>query len=86
VPVTSSKGVTGHCVGAAGAIEAVVALQTAVTGLVPPTANHTTTDPELTVDVVAATARQGAPGPVMSNSFGFGGHNATLILGPPPRQ
>ena len=86
VPVTSSKGVTGHCVGAAGAIEAVVALQTAVTGLVPPTANHTTTDPELTVDVVAATARQGAPGPVMSNSFGFGGHNATLILGPPPPQ
>ena len=84
VPITSVKGVTGHLVGAAGAVEAVAALLSASAGLIPPTANHERTDPELAVDVVAGSPRKAGPGPVLSNSFGFGGHNATLILGPPP--
>ena len=81
-PVTSVKGVTGHLVGAAGATEAVAALLSLQREQVPPTANHETTDPEIALDVVAGAPRAVAPKPVLSNSFGFGGHNATLILGP----
>ncbi len=81
-PVTSTKGVTGHLVGAAGAVEAVIGLACAARGLVPPTANLEHTDPEVAVDVVAGDARRIAPAPVLSNSFGFGGHNATLVLVP----
>lgn len=84
VPVTSTKGVTGHLVGAAGAVEAVVALEAARTGLVPPTANHTTGDPDVAIDVVTGSPRQVETGPALSNSFGFGGHNASLLLVPPP--
>ncbi len=83
LPVTSTKGVTGHLVGAAGAVEAVVALETARTGLVPPTANFAAGDPEVAIDVVAGSPRQVGPGPALSNSFGFGGHNASLLLLPP---
>jgi 3-oxoacyl-[acyl-carrier-protein] synthase II len=83
-PVTSTKGVTGHLVGAAGAVEAVASLLALRHGLVPPTANHERTDPEIAVDVVAGTARTVEPKPVLSNSFGFGGHNATLVLGAAP--
>ena len=82
-PVTSTKGVTGHLIGAAGAAEAVTAILSAGRGLVPPTANYENPDPAISVDVVAHAPRE-APGPVMSNSFGFGGHNATLVLGPTP--
>ena len=78
-PVTSTKGVTGHLIGAAGAIEAVASIVASRDGLVPPTANHERTDPAISVDVVMGTPRA-APGPVLSNSFGFGGHNATLVL------
>lgn len=81
-PVTSTKGVTGHLVGAAGALEAVIGLSCAAAGQVPPTANHTEPDPEVHVDVVSGQARVITPGPVLSNSFGFGGHNATLVLVP----
>jgi 3-oxoacyl-[acyl-carrier-protein] synthase II len=81
-PVTSTKGVTGHLIGAAGAVEAVASLLALQHGLVPPTANHHQTDPDIAVDVVAGSARQVEPKPVLSNSFGFGGHNATLVLGP----
>jgi 3-oxoacyl-[acyl-carrier-protein] synthase II len=84
VPVTSTKGVTGHLVGAAGAVEAIAALLTARDGSVPPTANHTTRGEDITVDVVHGTPRITGPGPVLSNSFGFGGHNATLIIGTAP--
>lgn len=80
-PVTSTKGVIGHLIGAAGAVEAVASLLSLRDGLVPPTANHERTDPEITVDVVADSPRE-LRGPVLSNSFGFGGHNATLVLGP----
>ncbi len=84
-PVTSTKGVTGHLVGAAGAVEAVLGLAGAARGLVPPTANLERPDPGMAVDVVSGEARAVAPAPVVSNSFGFGGHNATLVLVPAAR-
>jgi 3-oxoacyl-[acyl-carrier-protein] synthase II len=82
-PVTSVKGVTGHLIGAAGATEAVASFLTLQAGQVPPTANHEATDPDIEIDVVSGAARDVAPGPVVSNSFGFGGHNASIVLGPP---
>jgi len=82
VPVTSTKGVTGHCVGAAGAVEAVISLLAIRHGEVPPTANTTELGDGIEADVVLGAARSVAPAPVVSNSFGFGGHNATLVLGP----
>jgi 3-oxoacyl-[acyl-carrier-protein] synthase II len=80
VPVTSTKGVTGHLIGAAGAVEAVAALLASARGLVPPTANHRHTD--LPVDVVAGEPRAIEVAPAVSTSFAFGGHNAALVLGP----
>ena len=82
LPVTSTKGVTGHLVGAAGAVEAVATLLAISRGEVPPTANHHQLSEGLEVDVVAGSPRTVAPAPAVSNSFGFGGHNATLVLGP----
>ena len=82
-PVTATKGVTGHLIGAAGAIEAIVALQAGREGLVPPIANHERLGDDVApIDAVAGAPRTIAPGPVLSNSFGFGGHNATLVLVP----
>ena len=82
-PVTSTKGVTGHALGAAGAIEAVAAVLSIRHGLIPPTANTTGVDPELPqIDLVLGQARPWTPGPVLSNSFGFGGHNGSLVIGP----
>lgn len=83
VPVTSTKGVTGHLIGAAGAVEAVAALLTARDGVVPPTANHRRCD--LPVDVVADSPRSVGPAAALSNSFAFGGHNVALVVGPPPQ-
>ena len=83
VPVVSTKGVTGHALGAAGALEAAASLLSIRHGLIPPTANTTTVDPEMTIDLVIAEARPWTPGPVMSNNFGFGGHNGSVILAPP---
>jgi 3-oxoacyl-[acyl-carrier-protein] synthase II len=80
-PVTSTKGVTGHLIAAAGAVEAVASVLAARDGQAPPTANHQRTDPEITLDVIAGSPRA-LRGPVLSNSFGFGGHNATLVVGP----
>jgi 3-oxoacyl-[acyl-carrier-protein] synthase II len=82
LPVTSTKGVTGHLVGAAGAVEAVASLLSIEHGAVPPTANHKQLSEGLEVDVVAGSPRTLAAAPVVSNSFGFGGHNATLVFGP----
>lgn len=84
VPVTSTKGVTGHLIGAAGAVEAIAALLGATRGLVPPTANHKTTD--LPVDVISGEPRAVASAPALSTSFAFGGHNAALVVGPPPAE
>lgn len=83
-PVTSTKGVTGHCIGAAGAIEAVAALLTARHGVIPPTANLENLDPDIPLDVVSGSERAIGPAIALSNSFAFGGHNVTLIVGPPP--
>jgi len=80
-PVTSTKGVTGHLIAAAGAVEAAASILSLRDGLVPPTANHQRTDPEVALDVIAGAPRP-LRGPVLSNSFGFGGHNATLVFGP----
>lgn len=81
-PVTSIKGVTGHLVGAAGAAEAVAAVLALGNGVAPPTANHERTDPAIDIDVIAGEPRTIAARPVLSTSFGFGGHNAALILSP----
>ncbi len=83
VPVVSTKGVTGHALGAAGALEAAAALLSIRHELIPPTANTTTVDPEMTIDLVTGEARPWTPGPVMSNNFGFGGHNGSVIIAPP---
>jgi 3-oxoacyl-[acyl-carrier-protein] synthase II len=80
--VTSTKGVTGHLVGAAGAVEAVIGLTCATRGTVPPVANLTDPDPAISIDLVRDAPRTITPGPVLSNSFGFGGHNVTLVLKP----
>ncbi len=80
VPVTSTKGVTGHLIGAAGAVECVAALLACRDRLVPPTANHERRDPEIIVDVVAGEPRPIDRSIAVSNSFGFGGHNATLVV------
>jgi len=81
-PVTSTKGVTGHLVGAAGATEAVACLLAMRDGSVPPTANLERMGDEIQLDVVSGGPRSVTPAPALSNSFGFGGHNATLIFAP----
>ena len=83
--VTSTKGVTGHALGGAGALEAAAVLLAMSKKLIPPTWGYTTPDPELPeIDIVAGDPRPWQPGPSMSNSFGFGGHNGSVIIGPPP--
>jgi 3-oxoacyl-[acyl-carrier-protein] synthase II len=79
-PVTSTKGVTGHLIGAAGAVEAVAALLAVRDGVVPPTANFERLGDDIELDVVAGSPREVGSKPAISNSFGFGGHNASLVL------
>ncbi len=82
-PMTSTKGVTGHALGAAGAIEAVAVVMSMQHGLIPPTHGFATTDPDMPeINLVVGEPRPWTPGPTLSNSFGFGGHNGTLVLGP----
>ncbi len=81
-PMTSTKGVTGHALGAAGALEAAASLLSIEHRLIPPTANTTDVLEGPAIDLVIGEARPWEPGPVMSNNFGFGGHNGTVILGP----
>ena len=83
-PMTSTKGVTGHALGAAGALEAAAALLSIEHRLIPPTANTTDVLAGAGIDLVLGAPRSWKPGPVMSNNFGFGGHNGTVILAPPP--
>jgi len=83
-PVTSTKGVTGHALGAAGALEAAAVLLAMEHRLIPPTMGTTELDPELAIDLVFGEPRPWEPGPTLSNSFGFGGHNGCVALGPPP--
>jgi 3-oxoacyl-[acyl-carrier-protein] synthase II len=81
-PVTSIKGSTGHMIAASGAVEAVVTLSSIEHGLVPPVAGLRTLDPAVSVDVVRGEPRQVTSGPALSSSFGFGGANTVLVLGP----
>jgi len=78
-PVTSTKGVTGHLLGAAGAVETIFAIRSLQTGHLPPTANHTHPDPALTLDIVTE-LRHHRIELALSNSFGFGGQNTVLAL------
>lgn len=81
--VTSTKGVTGHALGAAGALEAVAILLSMHHRKIPPTAGWTTPDPDMAeFRLVTGQAADWEPGPSLSNSFGFGGHNGCVVLGP----
>jgi 3-oxoacyl-[acyl-carrier-protein] synthase II len=82
-PVTSTKGITGHGLAAAGAIEAVATALAMDRKLIPPTAGCEMPDPAIALDIVRGEPRPWEPGPALSNSFGFGGHNGCLILVPP---
>jgi 3-oxoacyl-[acyl-carrier-protein] synthase II len=82
VPVVSIKGVTGHPLGAAGALEAAAVLLSIEKSLIPPTAGTTVIDPAMNIDVVMGEPRKWTPGPTISNNFGFGGHNGSVIIAP----
>ncbi|KAB2846138.1 MAG: beta-ketoacyl-ACP synthase, partial [Hyphomicrobiaceae bacterium] len=81
VPISSNKSMIGHTLSAAGAIEAVLSFLSIRRGVLLPTINHDHPDPELKLDVVPNMARQGNVRTVLSNSFGFGGQNVSLVLG-----
>ncbi|MBV8713514.1 MAG: beta-ketoacyl-ACP synthase II [Chloroflexi bacterium] len=78
--VSSTKSMTGHMFGAAGAMEALVCVKTLETGWLPPTINYQTPDPECDLDYVPNKARQWTPTAAMSNSFGLGGHNSSVVF------
>jgi len=82
VPVMSGKGVTGHALGAAGALEAAQVLLAFENKSIPPTAGTTEVDPAMAIDLVHGSPRAWTPGPTLSNNFGFGGHNGTVVLAP----
>jgi 3-oxoacyl-[acyl-carrier-protein] synthase II len=79
-PVSSTKSMTGHTLGAAGALEAIVCVLALQTGLLPPTLNYEQPDPDCVLDLVVGDARRVPLRAAMTNSFGFGGHNASLVL------
>ncbi len=81
LPVSSTKSMTGHLLGAAGAVEALLCVRALETGILPPTINLDDPDPECELDHVANKARRARAGVALSNSFGFGGTNASLVLG-----
>ena len=78
--VSSTKSMTGHMFGAAGAMEAMVCVKSVETGWLPPTINYVTPDPECDLDYVPNRARQWTPTAAMSNSFGLGGHNSSVVF------
>jgi 3-oxoacyl-[acyl-carrier-protein] synthase II len=82
VAVTSGKGVTGHALGAAGALEAAQVVLSMQHRLIPPTGGTTTPDPLMSIDLVTGAPRPWEPGPAISNNFGFGGHNGSVIIAP----
>ena len=82
VPVTSTKGVTGHALGAAGALEAAAVLLSMQHRLLPPTANTKVVPDEFGLDLVIGEPRSWEPGPAISNNFGFGGHNGSVVIAP----
>jgi 3-oxoacyl-[acyl-carrier-protein] synthase II len=80
IPVSSSKSMIGHTIGGAGSIEAVITAMSVITGVVTPTINYDNPDPELDLDYVPNESRNKNIRAALSNSFAFGGHNATLII------
>ena len=80
IPISSTKSMLGHLIGAAGAIEAVICIMAIQHGMIPPTINLTHPDPECDLDYVPNEARQAKVTTVLSNSFGFGGHNSCLVF------
>jgi 3-oxoacyl-[acyl-carrier-protein] synthase II len=79
-PVSSTKGATGHCLGAAGAVEAIFTIFALRDGVLPPTINYEAPDPECDLDYIPNEARRQATEIGVSNSFGFGGHNACVVF------
>ncbi|MBU1783925.1 MAG: hypothetical protein KKG95_01095, partial [Candidatus Omnitrophica bacterium] len=80
IPVSSTKGVTGHLLGATGGAELIACMKAIENQVVPPTINYETPDPECDLDYVPNTARETKVDVVISNSLGFGGHNVTLAI------
>ncbi|HHY26682.1 MAG TPA: beta-ketoacyl-ACP synthase II [Desulfitobacterium dehalogenans] len=80
VAISSTKSMTGHLLGAAGAIEAIACALTIKNGMIPPTMNYGEPDPDCDLDYVPNTARKKEVQVALSNTFGFGGHNATIVL------
>jgi 3-oxoacyl-[acyl-carrier-protein] synthase II len=80
VAISSIKGATGHCLGGAGGIEAVITVKAMQEGVIPPTINYETPDPDCDLDYTPNTAKEKKLGVCMSNSFGFGGTNAALVF------
>jgi 3-oxoacyl-[acyl-carrier-protein] synthase II len=79
-PVSSTKGATGHCLGAAGAVEATFSILAVHHGVLPPTINYEDPDPDCDLDYIPNESREANVRVALSNSFGFGGHNATIVL------
>jgi 3-oxoacyl-[acyl-carrier-protein] synthase II len=80
VPVSSTKSMTGHILGGAGAVEAIACIRALQTGVLPPTINYETPDPECDLDYIPNEPREAEVDHTMSNSFGFGGHNVSLVF------
>jgi 3-oxoacyl-[acyl-carrier-protein] synthase II len=79
-PISSTKGATGHCLGASGAIEAIASILAVRDDIVPPTINYETPDPECDLDYIPNESRKVPVEHALSNNFGFGGHNACLVI------
>lgn len=80
IPISSTKSMTGHLLGAAGSLESVIVIEAMKFGVMPPTINQERHDPECELDTIPNTAREGRIGIAMSNSMGFGGHNVSLVF------
>ena len=80
VPISSTKSMTGHMIGAAGGIEAAVCVLTILNGIIPPTINYENPDPQCDLDYVPNIARRANVKTTLSNTFGFGGHNSVLVI------